>query len=177
MNPHNSSADTTVEIIHRRNRIKEKIADDPQNLSTVGFIDPAAIARADSLIENSGQAYQKELDDSLASLATLWQQARAEHGSSGAKECLDNIHRTANFIKDIASTYHYDLMAYFAESLRDFIDTIDLNNAAHDTIIDAHFKTMKIAGQHGLRDENSPQAQELKKIVALAITKHKNPHP
>lgn len=165
-------SDNDVEIIHRKNRLKEKVSVGGVS-SGKGFIDPQHIKNAQKVIEDGGDAYQKEIEKTLHRLLATWAELqKMTSQDSGYKEKLDEIHRYTNHIKDIASTFSYNLMDYFAQSLRDFSDFIDVGLAAHVKIVQAHIDVMMVAFQKNIKDDGGVQAQELKKIVAQAITKY-----
>ncbi len=175
MKPHNpSDPSVSVEIIHRRNRLKEKIAPETNHPpEETGCIDPSAIERAGALIRNSQDSYERELQTALGHLDAQWKILKTRPEKAREKESRENIHRYANFIKDIASTHDFNLMAHFSESLRNFIDLFTSDNPAHDIIIEAHLDTMDIAAHQNLKDEHTPQAQELKNMLSQAIARHR----
>ena len=66
----------------------------------------------------------------------------------------------------------YGLIAYFAESLRDYIARTDLNLKAQVVIIQAHLDAMQMCHRKGFRTDAGPEAEELKKMVKMAIDKY-----
>ncbi len=158
-----------VEIIHRVNRIKKKVGG-AQSISA-GVIDPHSIQRAKKTIQNSETAYLKEVEDIIPELNRLWlclkKADETEH-----RQFLQELSRYSNRIKDMASTYNYELMAYFSESLRDFTEKTNMRNSAHHTIIQAHIDVILIVHKEKLKEQIGKKAENLKLFVAQAIEKH-----
>ena len=161
------SDDPHIKIIHRKNRLKEKVAGSA-DAQEEGFIEPELIANAQAVIDESGDLYKKELAETLHKLISSWTEL---------KQTLDNkyrreLNRYANHIQDIAGTYQYDIMAYFGRSLCEFCDKLDVDKLAHQTIVQAHIDVITIAFQKDLKRDDTPQAQDLKDMVSRAISKH-----
>lgn len=159
-----------VEIIHRRNHLKEKVVEDSAGLSKNGFIDPDAIRRAQAVIDNSQDKFTTELQSSLEDLTTIWVSLKKDGVND--PDMIEEIHRLSNHIKDMAATFGNGLMDDFGKSLRDFADHLDITNKAHVTIVQAHIDVMWVAFKRDIRDINDQEAVELKKVLAQAIEKH-----
>lgn len=154
-----------VEMFHRINRLRAKAGGKPGDSKT-GFIDPRAIARAQKVVEDKEDGIGAEIEAGLARIGNAWEdlQKSAVH--------MPRLRSDANNIKDLADTYHYQLLAHFGESLRDFCEKLDVGNKAHHTIVQAHIDAMLAAHRLGIRGHGGPQAAELKQMVARAIEKH-----
>jgi hypothetical protein len=87
------------------------------------------------------------------------------------KQAMEKIYHTANHLKDLASTFSYELMQHFALSLRDFTESIDVNKKEHHIIVQAHRDVMWVVYHENIKDHGGPKAEELKQIVAKAIEK------
>lgn len=162
-----------VEIIHRRNRLKEKVVEEGMSLSQNGFIDPAAIRRAQAVIDNGQDRFLTELKRSLEELTALWNELKA--GKATSLEARHDLHRMANHIKDMAATFGNGLMDDFGCSLRDFSDQLDITKKEHITIAQAHIDVMWIAFSKDIQDIDTREAMELKNVLTRAIEKYTPP--
>jgi hypothetical protein len=157
-----------VEIIHRVNRLKKKVSAQGKAKDGDGHIDANAIERAQNVIKDSQAEYLKEVGNVLTDLNSAWTSLlRQEEGSAP-----EDIDRYANRIKDMASTYGFDIMTYFSKSLRDFSQSLDVANEAHQTIVKAHLDVMNIALHEKLKTHDDPMAEKLKVMLNKAIVKH-----
>ena len=161
------SDDSPIKIIHRKNRLKAKITG-AESSEGNGSIAPELIAKAQAVIDNSGELYKKELAETLHKLISSWNELK----QSGDDKYRRELNRYANHIKDIAGTYQYDIMAHFGRSLCEFSDKLAVEKLEHQTIVQAHIDVITIAFQKDLKDADTPQAQELKDMVSQAINKH-----
>lgn len=159
-----------VEIYHRVNRLKLKtgagLHDGP------GFIDPHAVVRADTIIQKKQSLYPKMVEESLMRLEESWKEFKAASGDEARRESIERIYHTSNHIKDLASTFQYELMQHFALSLREFAERIDLSRKEHLVIVQAHLDVMRVVYQENIKDHGGVKAEELKLIVAKAIEKY-----
>ena len=64
------------------------------------------------------------------------------------------------------------LIAYFAESLRDYIAQTQLSLDAQRVIIQAHLDAMQAAHHRNLKENGGSVAEELKAAVKKAIEKY-----
>ena len=160
-----------VRIFHRINRLKRK-AGAESNDAKPGFIDPAALEKAQNFIAEQKSHYSDEVSMILDRLANTWDELKVEKEDKRALMQLSWLYNYANNIKDMAETYDYKLMDHFGKSLRDFCEYIDVRNKAHHVIVDAHINVMRIAYIENIKDHSDPKAEELKKIVAKAIEKY-----
>lgn len=162
--------DDKVEIFHRANRLKLKtgagLNDGP------GFIDPHAVNRAQSVIQTKESLYPKIVEESLKKLETSWKGFKAAANDSDRNTFMEQIYHTSNHIKDLASTFNYELMQHFALSLRDFSERIDISKKEHHIIVQAHNDVMWVVYHENIKDQGGPKAEELKLIVAKAIEKY-----
>ncbi|MCD8526348.1 MAG: hypothetical protein LRY76_07015 [Alphaproteobacteria bacterium] len=169
----NPDKDKGVEIIHRRNRLKEKVIEAGQSGSGPGFIDPEAIRRAQNVIDNGQDTFMTELKRSLNELTAIWENLKTSQSQSVEK--IKDIHRIANHIKDMAATFKNALMDDFGTSLRDFSDRIDITKPEHITIAQAHIDVMWIAFTKDIKDIDAREAVELKRVLEQAIQKYSAP--
>lgn len=166
-----NSRKSKVEIFHRINRLKLKAGVDLDD-ERMGFIDPAAIKRAQAAIDSKQDDYTQELEEILVKLESEWDDLKKETTDKKKKVIVNKIYNYANNIKDLADTYGYKLMDHFSKSLRDFCEKLDPGSPIHQTIVQAHIDVMWIVYHDNIKDEGGPKANELKKVVAKAIEKY-----
>ena len=155
-----------IEIIHRVNRLKKKVSTGGVAMGE-GYIDPEAVRRAGKVISDTQDSYADEAGRCFADLCNAWSAAK-----SGDHKAVYDIGIYTNRIKDMASTYGYEIMAYFSKSLRDFSEKMDPILPAHLTIVQAHIDVMRIALKEKIKAEDEPRAEELKGVLLKAIEKH-----
>lgn len=160
-----------VKIQHRLNKLKLKAGvaiDDERH----GFIDPAALRKAQDAIDAKEEHYGEEVEEVLVKLDSVWEDLKKESDPKKAKELKSQLYNYANNVKDMAETFDYKLMGYFGQSLRDFCEKVDPAKEAHQVIVQAHIDVMWVAFKHNIKDEGGAQAKELKAMLAQAIEKH-----
>lgn len=160
-----------IKIIQRRNTLKEKVLNG-QDASKPGFIDPIAIQQAQQVIENGTGAYKQELEKTLTMISSEWSSLKNTNPQDPIyPEKIHDLNRYTNHVKDVAGTYGYDLMEYFALSLRNFSESINVSKPEHIQIAQAHIDVMWTTFREDIQHQTLPKALELKKIVAMAIDK------
>lgn len=170
-NSEQEKKDNMVEVYHRVNRLKLKagassLHDGP------GFIDPAAIKRAQTVIQKRESLYLNEVEKELLALEKAWDKAKTVKEDKQAKTAIENVRHEANHIKDLAETFGYELMQHFGQSLREFANRVDVQKKEHHIIVQAHIDVMWVVYHENIKDQGGPKAEELKKIVAVAIEKY-----
>ena len=161
---------SSVEVYHRINKLKLK-AGLPVYDSVHGVIQPKKVQKAQEIIDQKEEEYPMEVKDVLGKLQESWGQYQKTEGEERS-EWLEKIYNYSNNIKDLTSMYQHDLMSHFSLSLRDFCEKIDLNKKEHHVIVQAHLDVMWVTYEEKLRSDKSEKAEELKKVVALAISKY-----
>lgn len=159
-----------IEIFHRINKLKVK-AGIPLNADETGYIDPSAINNAQKAIDAGETHYRSQIEAVLIKLDSTWKDLPAAP-KNHLKKNLNILYNYANNAKDLAQTYHYDLMEHFAASLRDFCEKLDIAKKPHHIIVQAHIDVMWTTFYQNIKDEGGPAAQELKTIVATAISRY-----
>jgi chemotaxis protein histidine kinase CheA len=159
-----------VEIYKLANSLKKRMGDAFAKQDE-GFLAPSAIAEADKLIAEICATSPETIAKHLETLEGLWKMLR-DGDASQRQDTAVQIFATAHEIKDIGAMCGYDLLAYFAESLRDYIERTELNLQAQVVIVQAHLDAMKVVHQRGFRKQAGPEAEELKLMVQKAIDKY-----
>lgn len=158
-------------MIKFANRLKARLGEKYKNVED-GFIAPEAIAEADKLISDLCLDCQTELGKNLDALTSLWAKMKDMPESPERKEISDQFFLVAHEIKDVGSICGYELIAYFAESLRDYIGKTELSMNAQLVIIQAHLDAMVVVHKTGVKKDAGQQAEELKRMVRKAIEKY-----
>lgn len=178
-NTENNTNDTTnttttniVEIItHKYNLLKNK-AGARTNMKDNGYIEDKKIQAADKLIAGLCENSDKKIEEQITILLELWQEIQQMPENNERKEKTNNIFIISHEIKDIASLCGFNLIAHFAESLRDYIAETKMNMKNQRIIIQAHIDAMNTSLKTGISDHNHPIAEELKQKVKIAIEKY-----
>lgn len=167
----NEKGGIKVEIFKLANRLKDKLGMRVQT-NEDGFLDPEMIREADRLIEVLCEECPRTIAGHLDRLGELWGKMRDMKDSPERTALSQEVFTLAHEVKDIGSMCGYDLIAYFAESLRDYIGRTELSIDAQCVIIQAHVDAMTVVNRRGIKREAGPEAEELKKMVKVAITKY-----
>ena len=151
------------------NRLKERMGSAFAKQDE-GFLSETAIEEADKLIAQMCATCPETIEKHLVALTSLWEQMRANPTNS--EDISVQVFQTAHEIKDIGSMCGFTLIAHFAESLRDYIESTDLNLQAQIVIVQAHLDAMQVVHRRGFRSNAGPEAEELKLMVQKAIDKY-----
>ncbi len=160
-----------VEMYKIANRLKARMGARYKDQEE-GFLAPDVIEEADKLIAQLCEISPDVIGKHLDNLSALWESMRDTPNSPERTETAEKIFTLSHEIKDMGSLCHYELIAYFAESLRDYIARTDLNLKAQVVTIQAHLDAMQICHRKGFRTDAGPEAEELKKMVKMAIDKY-----
>lgn len=161
--------DTKVKMYKMANRLKERLGHTHKQTDE-GYLAPATIEEADKLIAEVCATSPETIEKHLQTLSELWETMRS--GDAADRPSISTkVFATAHEIKDIGSLCGYDLIAYFAESLRDYIERTELNLNAQVVIVQAHLDAMKVVHARGVKKDAGPEAEELKRMVQKAIDK------
>lgn len=171
MAPNDHQNGLKVEMYKIANRLKERMGIRFKGVEQ-GFLDPETIAEADKLIATLCETCPQANTEHLQTLGELWDKMRDMPQSEERTELAQKIFTTAHEIKDLASMCGYELTAYFAESLRDYIARTDLNLKAQVVIIQAHLDALNVVNRQGVKNNAGPEAEQLKKMVKMAIEKY-----
>ncbi len=160
-----------MEIYKLANRLKAMMGARYQNQDE-GFLEPEMIETADKFIASLCVDSPKVITEQLEKITGLWTKMKDMQASNERAEIAELIFTVAHEIKDVGSMCGFELIAYFAESLRDYIGRTDLNLKAQVVIIQAHLDAMLIVNRQGYTVDAGPEAEELKKMVRKAIEKY-----
>ncbi len=158
-----------IEIINVQNSLKKRAVGIHRKESDQGFIDPELIEAAEKEITKSCSTCQDIIYKNYQELIIVWKGLRASQTSMTKKEAFEKLFLIAHEIKDISSICGYDLIAYFAESLRDFINKTDLTDKAQTIIIQAHIDAIQALQDLNIKTDDGGKTNELKNMVQKAI--------
>lgn len=162
-----------VKILKPRHNLLKNKSGARINMRDPGFIDDKKIKAADDLITQLCTGSQQTLEEQISILADLWKHIQKMPESDERKEKTQEIFTIAHEIKDIAALCSYNLIAHFAESLRDYIAETSINLKNQRIIIQAHIDALSITLKTGVSDEANPIAEELKSKVKIAVEKYR----
>lgn len=137
-----------------------------------GQIDPKLIAQAQAVITEQCASAHEAIGENLTALAREWSKMKTMPESLERALSAKKIFTLAHEIKDIGGLSGHSLIAYFGESLRDYIEQTTLNLKNQHIIIQAHVDAMHTAHKNKLREDGGPGAEELKRIVKIAIERY-----
>jgi len=143
------------------------------NINNPGFIEEEKIKAADALIAGLCEGSGEKLEEQIKVLTELWKNIQELPDDTQRKEKTQEIFTIAHEIKDISSLCSYNLIAHFAESLRDYIAETSINLKNQRIIIQAHINALSTVLKHNISDETDAVAEELKSKVKIAIDKYR----
>lgn len=168
----NEKDDYTVEIIKIRGSLKNKLGALRVPTNEDGYLAEENIEEAESLINDMCKTCLNDIGKNLDHLSQSWKTMQDLPDGDQREEKAQEIFTLAHEIKDIGSLCGYTLAAHFAESLRDYIAETALNLKNQRIIIQAHVDAMTVVHRNNLKDDGGPAADELKKMVKVAIDKY-----
>lgn len=162
-----------IEVYKLTNYLKQKLSPSGGKGNTEGEIASDKIAECDALILSMSSDYFEVVDGHLAKITELWKKMRDTPQSTERQTLSDQIFVGTHEVKDIASLCGYTLCAHFAESLRDYIAEVSLNLSGQRVIIQAHIDALNIVHKQKLKEDGGAAAEELKRMVKIAIEKYR----
>jgi hypothetical protein len=160
-----------VEVFKLVNRLKDRMGIRFKDQEE-GYLAPEAIAEADGIIQNLCKDSPARISRLLSDLTAHWELMRSLPDGPERRKLSEVVMTIAHEIKDIGSMCGYTLVAYFAESLRDYIGQTVINIEAQKVIVQAHLDAMTVTSHKSLREDTTPEAEELKRIVKIATDKY-----
>lgn len=162
-----------VEIYKMRNSLKDKLgALRIHKNEDEGHLAEEQIDEANALIADLCANCINDIGANLDKLNAAWKEMQDLPNGDAREEKSQEIFTHAHEIKDIASLCGYTLAAHFAESLRDYIAETALNLKNQRIIIQAHIDALSVVHKGDLKEDGGPAAEELKKMVKVAIQKY-----
>ena len=172
MNAPNDPRGPKVLVYKIVNKLRLKLGIETR-LPTSGHLDPRNIAEADKLIAALCADCLPTIGKHLQQLDKFWGEMKDMPESDRRDELSQQIFTVAHEIKDISSMCGYELIAFFAESLRDYIDLAEPSLKAQRIIVQAHIDAMSTTHKQGLKSDGGPIADELKNMVKIAVEKYR----
>ncbi len=163
----------TVEIIKIRALLKDKLGALRVNKNDdEGYIEEKKVEEADALIADTCKTCLEDIGKNLDELSHSWKEMQDLPEGDKREEKAKESFTFAHEIKDIGSLCGYTLASHFAESLRDYIASTALNLKNQRIIIQAHVDALTVVHRNKLKEDGGPAAEELKKMVKVAIDKY-----
>ena len=156
---------------HRQNPLKSKLGARIQT-NEDGHLAPKNIEEADKLIAKMCVGCEDNIAQQLEQISIVWADMQKTENADLRDEKAREIFTYAHEIKDIGALCGYALAAHFAESLRDYISETAMNLKNQRIIIQAHIDAMNAVHKGKLKEDGGPVADELKKMVKIAIEKY-----
>lgn len=160
-----------VEIFKLANHLKARMGARFERQKEA-FLAPEAIVEADKLIADLCETSPQTMTALLQALTDLWAQMRVMPEGPERHALGQKVFMQAHEIKDIGAMCGYELVAHFAESLRDYVGRSELNISAQLVIIQAHIDAMQAVMRQNIKSDAGPKAEELKAMVKIAIGKY-----
>ncbi len=171
-----NNKDIKVRVFKLTNRLKKKLGMRPARFENEeGYVDPDAVKEADELIKELCETCPETIAGHLENIAAKWDKMKDMPRSPEREALSKEIFTLSHEIKDVGSMCGYDLAAFFAESLRDYVGQTELKLEAQRVIIQAHVDALTVVNKQGFKteEEAGPAAEELKKMVKVAIGKYR----
>ncbi len=161
-----------VEKIEVKNTIKQRAVGIHGDEHNEGFIAPELIDEAEKEVLKLCTNSPAMVGESLEKLNALWNKMKDLPASPERSQLSDEIFLQAHEIKDISAMCGYELISYFSESLRDYINKAELSVKAQVVIIQAHLDALAVVHSKGYKSDAGAVAEELKLNVKKAIDKY-----
>ena len=168
-----SKSDDKIKIYNKANHLKRRLSGGSENPNAPGKIDDKAMKEADKVVAQMCEIYPDQIEKCLNLLEEKWKQMRDLPQSEERTAKAEEVFILAHEAKDISAQCGYELMAYFAENLRDYVTHTDFSMEAQRVITQACVDAMKVVHKQGFKvDEDAgPVSDELKKVLKRAIDK------
>lgn len=162
-----------IEMIRIRASLQDKLgAFHIRKNESEGYIEEKKVNDAEDLIKDVCKTCLEDIGKNLEKLSDSWKDMQDLPQGSKREKKAKEIFTFAHEIKDIGSLCGYTLIAHFAESLRDYIAETALNLKNQRIIIQAHVDALTVVHKNNLKEDGGPAAEELKKMVKVAIDKY-----
>ena len=169
----NKSGSHKVSIINVKTTLKQRLLGIFGKDDDVGFIPDDLIDLADREVSEFCVACSPIMGENIEKLSNLWAKMKDMPACAERDNMAKQIFLLSHEIKDMSALCGYDLIAYFSESLRDYIAKTELSVSAQIVIIQAHLDALMVVHHKGYKKDAGDAAEELKAMVKKAIEKYK----
>lgn len=168
-----SDDDNPIKIINVQNTLKQRAVGIHRKEAEEGFIDPELIDAAEKEIKISCNIAGDVINKDIKSIMAAWDKIhKLETKNPVFTETSKDMYLVAHNIKDVAAQCGFTLIAFFAESLRDFLDEKSDNVKAQKIIVQAHIDALSVCNRNGYKEDGGEKAEELKAMVKKAIDQY-----
>ncbi len=147
------------EEIEVPNKLREKVGP--------GFgANPAAIERADKVVETMKKAYENRLDIELDNVTKLFNSML----TSGEFD-LDRLHDQVHEIRGEAGTFGYELVSDIGKLLCEFLSRIETVSVTDARAIKTHLKAMRTVAQQQITGSGPEVARQIVSGLSAIVEK------
>jgi chemotaxis protein histidine kinase CheA len=163
---------TDVEIIEVKSSIRQRAIGIHGREGDEGFIPDELIEEANKEVEKLCANCTDVMNVNLVKLSDLWSRMRDLPAGDERSKLSQDLFFLAHEIKDVSAMCGYDLISYFAESLRDYINKAELSMKAQRVIVQAHLDAITVAHHRNLKTDEGTATAEIKSMVKKAIEQY-----
>lgn len=168
----NDPNNPAIERIEVKNSIKQRAVGIHRKDTDEGFIPPELIDAAEKEVSKLCMECNTVVESHLYNLQQLWAQMRGLPASDERTKLSQDVFLLAHEIKDVSAMCGFDLISYFSESLRDYINKAELSMNAQVVIIQAHLDAIMVVHHKGYKKDAGTATEELKAMVKKAIDQY-----
>ena len=151
-----------------RNKLKEKAGG---NALQSGFVDEAALERAESTFKKASEQYPKLVESSVSTLSQACAQALGKPTTERDGE-FKKINALAHDLKRQGGTFGYPLITTFAGSLFKFTDANARQTGNYVQIVNAHIDAIRAVVAGKIQGDGGRTGRELRLVLEGAIAKY-----
>ncbi|MBI1779354.1 MAG: hypothetical protein HYR63_28810 [Proteobacteria bacterium] len=157
-----------VKVIHRKNRLRDKVGAPPGQRP--GEIDPKLIAAAQAAVGRLAPDYETQAARELAAIQAAVVEANATSGMARLA-AVRRIEALTNEMRGAGETFGYPLLSKFGRSCCSFVQDLREVNDAQMVVIAAHVDAMASVVTHKIQGDGGAIGRELALALRKAIDK------
>ena len=164
------STGTKVQIYNRINRLREK-AGGSRHEGGNGQLDRRVLDKAQSAINKYAPEYPDNVERDLDILNAVTQELMEvpEEQQAGV---LKRLSKVANDVQSLGTTFGYDLITAFGQSLCRYTDSMQSANSNQMVMIRAHVDTISIVLHRKIKGDGGEEGRLLASELKKALEKH-----
>lgn len=157
-----------VEIIHRPNKLRDKVGGSADGKP--GRIDPASLERAYTHVSRMSDAHKVQTKIDLGDLQAAYRQAIEDPANREVH--LRRLFKISDAILTLGKTFGYDMLSEFAHHMNSFILSLDQPSAAQLQVVALHIEAMNALVRDEIKGDGGELGRALSQSLALARAKH-----
>ena len=150
------------EIIQVRNKLREIVG--PGN-----GMDPAALARAEKVVDKMRVAYEDRLALEIENLLTAYREMQAS-----GKHDLDVLYDRVHEIRGEAGTFGYDLVSDIGRLLCELLSPMKQVAANDNRAIEGHLKAMETVVTQKVKGAGPEVGKQIVQALTVVVEKSRN---